>query len=666
MRLTRQTYLILIITIPFFWGCEEQTSTDANGPEACFTLPSPANAGVSLSFDASCSANADSYFWDFGDGEISADANPAHTYGAAGSYSVKLTVTNVSGQAATVTNDLIVEASAVIEHSGTINADETWGTGVHLITDDVYVSGARLTIEPGAIVKFTESTSLLIGYGGNGDNSELIANGTIDNPILFTSNANSPTPGDWDRILFGKGTLSTSRMKYCTINYGGGYGTSSGMIELDNTSVTIENCTISQSAALGIDVNLDSYFESFINNSITNCANFAVELFPDAVHTIGVGNIIDNAMGISVLGGDYTKQNETWLKQTVPYIIQSDVYVGNSTGCVLNIVPGTQLDFKDGSSLMVAYGSSMVGTLIAEGTSTEPIVFTAVSSGGSKMSGSWDRLGFFAGTTSNTSLKYCTIEYGGGYSQSEGMVVVDECSVSIQDCKIQHSDNYGIRVGLDASFSSFINNTLQNNGTYAIKIFANYAHTIGTGNTILDPAGILVYSDDYLQADETWLKQTCPYVIDGDVYIGSSTTAKLTIEPGTVIKFLSDGAIRVGYGTNEYGVLVADGTSSERITFTTNAAAGSAVAGQWYGVFFDNGTSNGSILNNCDFSYGGGYSSQSGMVVCNDTPAGLPVISNCDFSNSSSWAINVSPYAGPQIDNNNTFSQNAMGDVKTN
>ncbi|HYX05460.1 MAG TPA: hypothetical protein VE912_01880, partial [Bacteroidales bacterium] len=82
--------------------------------------------------------------------------------------------------------------------------------------------------------------------------------------------------------------------------------------------------------------------------------------------------------------------------------------------------------------------------------------------------------------------------------------------------------------------------------------------------------------------------------------------------------------------------------------------------------FFYDGTSNGSILNNCDFSYGGGYSSLSGMVVCNDTPAGLPVISNCDFSNSSSWGIYVSPYAGPQIDNNNTFSQNASGDVKIN
>ena len=43
------------------------------------------------------SANATSYKWDFGDGENSKEASPVHTYAAAGTYTVKLTVGNSDG-----------------------------------------------------------------------------------------------------------------------------------------------------------------------------------------------------------------------------------------------------------------------------------------------------------------------------------------------------------------------------------------------------------------------------------------------------------------------------------------------------------------------------------------------------------------------------------------
>ncbi|WP_141706506.1 PKD domain-containing protein, partial [Methanosarcina sp. A14] len=35
--------------------------------------------------------------WDFGDGSTSTDANPAHTYAVAGTYTVNLTVSNADG-----------------------------------------------------------------------------------------------------------------------------------------------------------------------------------------------------------------------------------------------------------------------------------------------------------------------------------------------------------------------------------------------------------------------------------------------------------------------------------------------------------------------------------------------------------------------------------------
>jgi PKD repeat protein len=43
------------------------------------------------------SENADSYAWDFGDGKKSTDENPSHTYGSAGSFTIKLTATGAAG-----------------------------------------------------------------------------------------------------------------------------------------------------------------------------------------------------------------------------------------------------------------------------------------------------------------------------------------------------------------------------------------------------------------------------------------------------------------------------------------------------------------------------------------------------------------------------------------
>ncbi len=50
--------------------------------------------------------DAENFFWEFGDGNVSADPNPVHTYYTSGEYNVKLTVTGPGGQ--TIKDDLIV------------------------------------------------------------------------------------------------------------------------------------------------------------------------------------------------------------------------------------------------------------------------------------------------------------------------------------------------------------------------------------------------------------------------------------------------------------------------------------------------------------------------------------------------------------------------------
>ena len=92
--------------------------------------------------------------------------------------------------------------------SGTLSANAEWLSGmVYHVTSSVTVpSGVTLTIDPGAIVKFEAGCGMTVQSGG-----QLIADGTVAQPIVFTSihdnsfggdtdgsgNATPPAPGDW-------------------------------------------------------------------------------------------------------------------------------------------------------------------------------------------------------------------------------------------------------------------------------------------------------------------------------------------------------------------------------------------------------------------------------------------------------------------------------------
>ncbi|WP_158501865.1 carboxypeptidase regulatory-like domain-containing protein [Vitiosangium sp. GDMCC 1.1324] len=82
--------------------------------------------------------------------------------------------------------------------SGTLPASSRWtATGnPYVVTDNVVVPvDGTLTIEPGVEVRFDGPYKLQV-------RGELVARGTAESRIVFTSNAALPQPGDWNGIVF--------------------------------------------------------------------------------------------------------------------------------------------------------------------------------------------------------------------------------------------------------------------------------------------------------------------------------------------------------------------------------------------------------------------------------------------------------------------------------
>ena len=94
-----------------FFAALGTMSSCKQAPVACFTVVTPADSirvGHAVTFNAGCSSDATTYYWDFGNGQFSTSSPTAQiTYDSAASYQVALVVGN-SGKSASTTKTVVV------------------------------------------------------------------------------------------------------------------------------------------------------------------------------------------------------------------------------------------------------------------------------------------------------------------------------------------------------------------------------------------------------------------------------------------------------------------------------------------------------------------------------------------------------------------------------
>jgi hypothetical protein len=353
-----------------------------------------------------------------------------------------------------------------ISVSENITENVVWTTGnTYIIENSIRVS-ANITIEKGVTVKFKEDAELDIAYSSN-EYATVVGNGTVDDPIIFTSASPNPQPGDWEGVFFYKGA-NNCKFTYCTFSYGGSYDYY-GMIHIEEASVSFENCTFMNSQSNAITLFEDGEFTSFTRNTMRDNAGYHIDIYPNHVHTIGLNNSYDAGLGIIVSDDENLddKGAYTWLNQAAPYYIEGTVRIGAiGSGVDLTIEAGTVFKFMEGAEFNIAYSSDHYAKFTAIGTVDKPIVFASANP--VPVKGDWDGLFFYNGTISSR-LSHCQVKYGGAYDYY-GMLALDEVgtSLTIDNVDFSYSESHAITVDSQSSLD------LSNNITFSNIDGSNY------------------------------------------------------------------------------------------------------------------------------------------------------------------------------------------------
>ena len=206
-------YIILVLVSLFITGCSWFESDDNNEelPEAEITIAPTAEFSAStetgmapltvefLDDSANGTATINQWQWDLGDGNISTEQNPTHTYTAAGTYTVSLTVTSAHGSDTMTRDNLIIVDEPLI--TMTVSVVDTNG----ILLDDVEISsddfdiferqsgdaGYQLSVNPSnddGILTFRKDgyiRNILFMEGVNIDQDKIVVLKKKAEPIIF-------------------------------------------------------------------------------------------------------------------------------------------------------------------------------------------------------------------------------------------------------------------------------------------------------------------------------------------------------------------------------------------------------------------------------------------------------------------------------------------------
>lgn len=208
------------------------------------TISECSNAGILLNADSSLTLR---------DSTISGNAGYAIEAGK-NSHLLELTGLTMEGNGGG-------EKDGIWYRGNGFNGTHTWLRGAewHLDNAVSVAVGSTLTIESGATVKLAGTGTYIDVHG------TLVADGTAQARVVFTSRSSNPAAGNWASIIFETTSGSTSRLSYTDVRFGGRNQNYSGntAIWVKDCSPTLDHVAVRHSASHGIRIQGDTPLRIF-------------------------------------------------------------------------------------------------------------------------------------------------------------------------------------------------------------------------------------------------------------------------------------------------------------------------------------------------------------------------------------------------------------------
>ena len=540
----------------------------------------------------------------------------------------------------------------------------------YVVLGDVTInSGTFVNVEPGVVIKMNPSTGIYVNGSLSAKGS--LANGqihftsikddNIGNPLDTNGDglASAPAQGNWYTIRFQDTSVDSACVLDSTvIQYGG--NAAYGLVTMTNSNATVKNSLLAQSYYYGVKCEGNSAPQiNAVSFESSRLDPIAMSLLSNPTFT----NITFNAngtSGIRILEGTLSS-NATLNKRDVAGITNIAYIVDNLTiapSAVLTVAPGVVIKFSS-----YYYGIDVQGGLKADGTSSQKIVFTALSddsnggdtnndgSSSSPTKGAWNSVDFQNSSIDTiNSLRNCIFRYGGGYNYSYdyGIVRIYSSHVVIDSSVFTLSSSSG--VGIFGSADPSITNSEITAVNYTPVTMSMFATPTFSNNTILNLGftAIGIKPETYSQNATVPLRDFggyagIPYVLWGNVTVNSGTT--IIIPAGTVFK---------DYGWIVNGSLKVLGTLGNPVVFTNsrddsygnpmdtngNGSANSPSVDHPYRIYYSDGS-----IDTADVVQ---YAVIRYATYGIDLQQAGPSITNCTFSNNS-WGVRLNGVSSPTI-----------------
>jgi len=478
------------------------------------------------------------------------------------------------------------------------NPDDPNGEAVVYQVQNSIDVGARLTVEPGAVIEFTQGTRLNVD-----SEAALVAEGTATDPILLT--ATNARRGWWGGVYVNSGNPDGS-MEHVVVEYGGGGLRADVVVESDGTTA-LSNCTLRRSGEYGVAVKSGAELQAGSGDNVY-AHNAAAPAYArtGTMHALSASSVYtDNDNDYvyvdseNVTGGGPDTEERTWSGLGVPYWMDGGHKVEELD---LTIEAGATFAFTEGSGLHLAANCrfTVVGRdpEAEEPNIVDPITFT----GTEKQRGWWSGL-YVSSVNADNVLRNVVVEYGGNGENgnlSLGNRFREAAVCEIKGCTFRQADGYGMVLGgsqatgysnnvdLDSDF-----NTYTENADGPVRIHTSQIHYLSNGSDFTgnDTEEVYVANGENANADNLdadaieWSNINVPYHMDSsDHWVND---VELSVEPGAEFRFEEEGLLAF----NNEAVMSVEGSEAEPILFTGTEQQ----RGWWDGIYVETRADNNTL-----------------------------------------------------------------------